>query len=104
MCLVSSNHACVARCRRADVAEAALSEVGGGLLEATDPTPLLLRMSDMGRALAWLQRENKKLQLDAQAAESEATTAIGITGRLRDLESASRTLKEQLAEEVGTPL
>jgi hypothetical protein len=90
------------RCRRADVAEAALVEVGAALLKASDPAPILERMGEASRALAALQRQNRKLELDAKAAESEASAAIGMAARLQELEDSNAQLRRDLAAEVGS--
>lgn len=83
------------------MAEAALAEVGGALLTAADPLPILEHMAVASRSLAALQRQNRKLQLDAQAAESEASTAIGIVARVKELEAANAQLRQDLSAEVG---
>lgn len=81
----------------------ALSELAGVLGQAPDPQPYLNAISPMQERVSELHRENRRLQLHGQAAESEASSASQAVSRSRDLERENVELKTQLREKVLIP-
>ena len=80
-----------------------LSELAGVLGQAPDPQPYLNAISPMQERVGELQRENRRLQLHGQAAESEASSASQAVSRSRELERENTELKAQLREKVLIP-
>lgn len=83
----------------AEAAEA-FSELARVLGQAPDPEPYLNAISPLQERVSDLQRENRRLQLHGQAAESEASSASQAVVRNRELERENAGLKAQLKEKV----
>ena len=81
----------------------ALSELAGVLGQAPDPQPYLHAIFPLQERVGELHRENRRLQLHGQAAESEASSASQAVSRGRELERENAELKAQLREKVLLP-
>ncbi len=87
-------------CRRAEEATKAYCELAGVLSQAPDPLPFLHALQPLQKCLAEVQRENKRLQLYGQAAESEASSASEAVLKNRELERQVAELQAELKEKV----
>ncbi|EIE24379.1 hypothetical protein COCSUDRAFT_83683 [Coccomyxa subellipsoidea C-169] len=87
-------------CRRAEEATKAYCELAGVLSQAPDPLPFLHALQPLQKSLAEVQRENKRLQLYGQAAESEASSASEAVLKNRELERQVAELQAELKEKA----
>ena len=83
-------------CRPGEQAAKAFSELAAVLGQAPDPQPFLDAIGPLQERISELQRENRRLQLHQQAAESEASSASQAVLRSRELERENAELKAQL--------
>ena len=88
------------RCRAGEQAARAFAELAGILGQAPDPEPYLNAIGPLQERIGELQRENRRLQLHGQAAESEASSASQAVVKNRELESENADLKAQLDDKV----
>ncbi len=87
-------------CRAGEQAARAFAELAGILGQAPDPEPYLNAIGPLQERIGQLQRENRRLQLHGQAADSEASSASQAVVKNRELERENADLKAQLTDKV----
>ena len=87
-------------CRPGEQAAKAFLELAAVLGQAPDPQPYLEAIGPLQERISELQRENRRLQVHRQAAESEATSASQAVLRSRELERENAELQAQLKKKV----
>ena len=95
-----SNFLPLSQCRPGEQAAKAFSELAAVLGQAPDPQPYLDAIGPLHERISELQRENRRLQLHGQAAESEASSASQAVLRSRELERDNADLRAQLKRKV----
>ncbi|KAK9808423.1 hypothetical protein WJX73_003139 [Symbiochloris irregularis] len=85
-------------------AQQLLQELAALLLQAPDPLPFLVGSQELQQALTEVQKENRRLQKDTQAAENEATSAISMVGQVQKLEAARTETESKLHAETEKAL
>lgn len=86
--------------RAGESAAKAFSELAATLGQAPDPQPYLIAFGPLQQRIGELQRENRRLQLHEQAAESEASSVSQAVIRSRELGRENADLKAQLKDRV----